>query len=101
MRSMEQDLITKMRGHLTSVISQWNSGYTATFKNSTGTEVTSAFSLYVNQFCKSYEELKWTKIGIPIGNQIGTPQPDYIEGKICKASFSVDDRKHESTSPSV
>ncbi len=82
-------LITKLRAHLTSVISQWNSGYASTFKTSTGTETTAAFSLYVNQFCKSYEELKWTKIGIPIGNQIGTPQPDYIEAKHAKQAFPL------------
>jgi len=83
------DLIIKMRGHVTSVISQWNSGYANTFKSSTGTEVTSAFSQFVNQFCKSYEELKWTKLGIPLGNQIGTPQPDYIETKRAKQAFPL------------
>ena len=83
------DLITKMRAHLNTVISQWNGDYATTFKSSTGTETTSAFSQFVNQFCKSYEELKWTKIGIPIGNQIGSPQPDYIETKYAKQAFPL------------
>jgi predicted lipoprotein len=83
------NLITKMRGHVTSVISQWNGGYANTFETSTGTEVTSAFSQFVNQFCKSYEELKWTKLGIPLGNQIGTPQPDYIETRRAKQAFPL------------
>ena len=83
------DLIVKMRGHLNTVIAAWNAGYTNTFKISTGTEVTSPFSLLVNQFCKSYEELKWTKIGTPIGSQTGSPMPDYIETKYAKRSFPL------------
>lgn len=82
------DLIAKMRQHVTSVINGWNNGYTSTFKNSTGTEATSAFSLLVNSFMKSYEECKWTKIGIPIGNQsAGEAMPQYIETRRAKISF--------------
>lgn len=84
------DLITKMRGHVTSVISAWNSGYLNTFKSSTGTETTSAFSQFVNQFVKSYEELKWTKVGIPIGKQtMAVQQPHYIETRRAEISFPL------------
>lgn len=82
------DLIAKMRQHVTAVVNGWNNGYTASFKSSTGTEATSAFSLLVNSFMKSYEECKWTKVGIPIGNQsAGAVMPQFIEARRAKISF--------------
>ncbi len=84
------DLIAKMRDHVTAVIAGWNSGYLSTFKSSTGTETTSAFSQFVNQYVKSYEELKWTKVGIPIGKQtLGVQQPLYLETRRGKISFPL------------
>ncbi|MES2589109.1 MAG: imelysin family protein [Bacteroidota bacterium] len=85
-----KELILKMKGHLQTVISKWNSSYLSTFVSSTGTESTSAFSIFVNEFVKSYEELKWTKIGIPLGKQsLGITQPYYIEAKYSKISFQL------------
>jgi len=84
------DLIAKMRDHVTAVISGWNNGYLNTFKSSTGTETTSAFSQFVNQYVKSYEELKWTKLGIPIGKQtLGVQQPQYLETRRSQLSFPL------------
>jgi predicted lipoprotein len=62
-------LIQKMKSEVTTVYNLWNTSYLVTFKTSTGTESTSAFSIFINSFVKSYEEAKWTKLGIPLGKQ--------------------------------
>lgn len=83
-------LIDKMKGHVSQVLNGWNSGYLSTFISSTGTETTSSFSMFVNEFVKSYEECKWTKIGIPIGKQtMGVQMPEYIEARYSKQSFEL------------
>jgi len=83
-------LIQKMKGEASAVYNQWNSSYLATFKTSTGTESTSAFSIFINSFIKSYEETKWTKLGIPLGKKIsGIQQPIYIETRLSQNSFDL------------
>lgn len=77
-----KDVLTKMKNEVSSVVSTWNSTYLSTFKTSTGTESSSSFSLFVNEYNKSYEITKWTKIGIPIGKQsLGIARPEYIEAR--------------------
>ena len=83
-------LITKMKNEVIAVYNLWNTSYLATFKASTGTESTSAFSIFINSFVKSYEETKWTKLGIPLGKQsLGIAQPIYIETRLSKISFEL------------
>ena len=83
-------LITKMKEEVNAVYNLWNSSYLATFRTSTGTESTSAFSIFINSFVKSYEEAKWTKIGIPLGKQnLGFQQPIYIEACLSKVGFDL------------
>ena len=83
-------LITKMKGEVNAVYNLWNTSYLTTFKASTGTESTSAFSIFINSFVKSYEEAKWTKIGIPLGKQsLGIQQPIYIESRLSKIGFDL------------
>jgi predicted lipoprotein len=81
-------LIQKMEQDVSSVVTSWKTSYTTTFKASTGTESTSSFSIYVNQYVKSYEQTKWTKLGIPLGKQsLGVHQPAYIEAR--KSTISI------------
>lgn len=83
------EIIQKMKNEVSSVLSNWNSTYLNTFKTSTGTESTSSFSLFVNEFNRSYEISKWTKIGIPIGKQsLGIARPEYIEAR--NSAYSID-----------
>lgn len=83
-------LITKMKGEVNAVYNLWNTSYLATFKTSTGTESTSAYSIFINSFVKSYEEAKWTKLGIPLGKQsLGIQQPIYIETRLSKIGFDL------------
>lgn len=83
-------LIAKMKGHVSQVLNGWNGGYLSTFISSTGTETTSSFSMFVNEFVKSYEECKWTKLGIPVGKQsMGVQMPEYMEARYSKQSFEL------------
>jgi uncharacterized protein len=83
-------LITKMKEEVNAVYNLWNTSYLVTFKTSTGTESTSAFSIFINSFVKSYEEAKWTKLGIPLGKQsLGIQQPFYIETRLSKIGFKL------------
>jgi predicted lipoprotein len=82
-------VITQMKTLLQSTISGWAT-YENTFITSTGTESTSAFSMYVNDYIKSYEECKWTKVGIPIGKQsLDVIQPNYIETPNAKITWKL------------
>lgn len=84
------DLITKMKDQTETVLNAWKSNYLATFVAATGTATTSSFPMMVNEFVKSYEECKWTKIGIPIGRQsLGGQMPEYIETRYSKQSFAL------------
>ncbi len=85
-----QALIDKVQSELNYVYNKWNSTYLDEFSNSTSTASTSAFSMFVNEFVKSYEETKWTKVGIPSGKQtLGFVQKNYIETRMSKNSLPV------------
>jgi len=84
------DVIDKIQSELSFVYNKWNNSYLEEFKNSTSTASSSAFSLFVNEFVKSYEETKWTKVGIPSGKQtLGIVQKNYIETRLSKKSLIV------------
>ncbi len=84
------DVIQKMKSEVTYVLNNWNSSYLATFKTSTGTESTSSFSLFVNEFNKTYELAKNAKLGIPIGKQsLGIQRPEFIEARISAISIDL------------
>lgn len=83
------DVIQKMKSEVAAVKSQWNS-YRATFIASTGTETTSSFSEYVNEFNRDYELAKNAKVGIPIGKQsLDIALPEYIEARYSGISFDL------------
>lgn len=83
-------VISKMKAEVQTVLNNWNSTYLATFKNSTGTESTSSFSLFVNEFNKTYELAKVAKVGIPIGKQsLGIQRPEYIEARMSAISLEL------------
>ena len=75
------DVIHKMKLEVDQVKNQWLT-FRSTFINSTGTESTSLFSIFINEFNKEYELCKNAKLGIPIGRQsLGIPQPNYLEAR--------------------
>jgi len=83
-------VISKMKTEIQNVVTNWNSSYLATFKTSTGTESTSSFSLFVNEFNKTYELAKTAKLGIPIGKQsLGIQRPEYIEARMSAISLDL------------
>ncbi len=84
------ELITKMKGEVSIVLTSWKNSYRSTFIASTGTESSSAFSLLINSFVKNYEDAKWAKLGIPLGKQtLDYIQPQYIEARYSKISFDL------------
>jgi len=84
------DVIQKIKSEITTTLNAWNGTYLSTFKSSTGTESTSAFSLLVNEFCKTYELAKNAKLGIPIGKQsLGIQRPEYIEARMSAISLDL------------
>ena len=84
------DVIRKIKSEVTNVVNSWNTTYLTTFKSSTGTESTSAFSLLINEFNKTYELAKNAKLGIPIGKQsLGIKRPEYIEARLSAISLDL------------
>ena len=82
-------VISQMKALLQNTISGWNT-YQNKFIASTGTESTSAFSMFVNDYIKAYEECKWTKVGIPLGKQsLDVVQPTYIETPRAKITWKL------------
>lgn len=82
------DVIAKLKSETTAVANAWTS-YAPTFKESTGTETTSGFSEFVNEFNRDYELAKVAKLGIPIGKQsLGIQIPEYLEAR--NSAISLD-----------
>jgi len=82
-------IISQMKTLFQNTLTGWKT-YQTTFIASTGTESTSAFSMFVNDFIKGYEECKWTKVGIPLGKQsLDIIQPNYIETPKAKLTWKL------------
>ena len=80
-------IIAKVKTETDAIVSAW-AAYAPTFKASTGTETTSAFSELVNEFNRDYETAKTAKLGVPIGKQsLGIQMPEYIEAR--NSGFSL------------
>lgn len=83
-------VINKMQNEIDAVLNAWTSAYAATFKNATGTETTSGFSLLINTFNQDFELAKNAKLGIPIGKQsLGIPQMNYEEAPFSNSSLML------------
>lgn len=81
------EVIAKVKSETDVIVSAW-AAYAPTFKASTGTETTSAFSELVNEFNRDYETAKAAKLGVPIGKQsLGIQMPEYIEAR--NSGFSL------------
>jgi len=63
--------------------------YVKTFKNNTGTKVSSSLSLLINSMIKSCDLIKTTKIGIPLGKSTGTIDPLSVESYYSKYSVNA------------
>jgi predicted lipoprotein len=78
------DLLEKITSETNYVVTNWST-YRATFIDGTGTSSTSPFSQLVNAFCKDYDLLKNSKIGIPLGKQsLGIQRLEYLEARYSK-----------------
>ena len=83
------DVIQKIKTETDLMVSAWSS-YRATFIASTGTETTSAFSEFVNEFNRDYELAKNAKLGIPFGKQsLGIQLPEYLEARYSRISLEL------------
>lgn len=83
------DVIAKIKSETDLVVAQWGS-YASTFNASTGTESTSAFSLFVNEYNRDFELAKNAKLGIPIGKQsLGIQLPEYLEARYSKIGLEL------------
>lgn len=81
------DLVADVKDQVGNVLSQWNGGYAADFKASTGTDVGSSTSLVVNELNRDLERIKHGSIGIPLGKQtFDQPLPEKAEGLYCGLS---------------
>ncbi|QHV96862.1 imelysin family protein [Spirosoma endbachense] len=83
-------LSAEMKNQATTVLNAWNSGYTTTFLNATGTDVGSSTGQLINQLVYDYEILKNYEIGIPAGVQsMGTPFPQKVQAYYAKLSVQL------------
>lgn len=76
-----RSLVDDVQGLLQSAVTGWGS-YRSTFIANTGTDVSSATSLIVNQFNLDLEQLKNVRIGIPLGKStLGQPVLANVESR--------------------
>ena len=75
------ELIQKMKSEVDKTVSSWET-YRTTFVDGTSNTSTSPFSLFVNNYIRDYEILKWTKLGYPLGANTGNVKnPAYLEAR--------------------
>lgn len=75
------ELIQKMKSEVDKTVTSWEN-YRATFVDGTSNASTSPFSLFVNNYIRDYEILKWTKLGYPLGANTGNVKdPTYLEAR--------------------
>ncbi|MVM31256.1 peptidase M75, Imelysin [Spirosoma sp. HMF4905] len=83
-------LSTELKTNITTVVNAWNSGYTATFLNATGTDVGSSTGQLVNQLDYDVDVFKNYEIGIPAGVQsMGTAYPEKVQAYYSKMSVQL------------
>ena len=70
-----------IQSRINAVLTEWESGYQATFISKTGTDVGSSTSQLYNEFVKSFEATKNLKVGLPLGKRPGqtTAEPQLVE----------------------
>jgi predicted lipoprotein len=76
------DVTTKLKANADAVVTDWNSGYRATYIANSGTSVTSAVNKTTNAFVKNMEkDIRTGKLGIPAGQfSGGIKYPEKVEG---------------------
>lgn len=75
------DVIDQMQSLTQTVLTDWTSGYKATFVSEVGNTATSALNKFSNDFVYYFEKgLRANKIGIPAGVFSTNPLPDKVEG---------------------
>ncbi|WP_444660196.1 imelysin family protein [Flavobacterium columnare] len=75
------DVIAKLKANADAVVTDWNSGYRATYIANSGTSVTSAVNKTTNLFVKNLEkDIRTGKLGIPAGVfSGGVKYPEKVE----------------------
>lgn len=74
-------VVDKMVSLFTTVYTDWNGGYKATFVSKTENSVSGSVNKMVNAFVYFYEkEVRTGKVGIPAGRFSTTPLPEKVEG---------------------
>jgi predicted lipoprotein len=63
-------LLLKMKTEVDKTVEEWKT-YRYTFIDGSSNSSTSPFSLFVNNYIRDYEVLKWTKLGYPLGANTG------------------------------
>ncbi|NDF59707.1 MAG: hypothetical protein EB100_01370 [Crocinitomicaceae bacterium] len=63
-------LLLKMKTEVDKTVTEWKT-YRSTFIDGSSNSSTSPFSLFVNNYIRDYEVLKWTKLGYPLGANTG------------------------------
>jgi uncharacterized protein len=71
------DVILKMKSDIDKTVSEWST-YRSSFIDGTSNASTSPFSLFVNNFIRDYEILKWTKLGYPLGANTGNVKNPFL-----------------------
>lgn len=75
------DVTQKMKNEVDKTVTSWNT-YRTAFVDGSSNASTSPFSLFVNNFIRDYEILKWTKLGYPLGANAGSAKnPAYLEAR--------------------
>jgi len=78
-----KDIISDLTTKINTVVDEWSSSYSSTFKKAQGNEVSSSISLMLNAFNLHFEkQVRDGKIGLPAGARSfsQTPFPDHVEG---------------------
>jgi predicted lipoprotein len=75
------DVILKLKSNATAVVTDWNSGYRASYVANNGTSVTSAVNKTTNAFVNNLEKaIRTGKLGIPAGQfSNGVKYPEKVE----------------------
>ena len=76
------EVVNRMDGLTTEVITEWEATYRNTFVANTSASATGSFNTLVNDYLFFYEKaLRAGKVGIPAGVFSGAPLPHTVEGR--------------------
>lgn len=90
-------IVSELKTKATSIVSQWNSSYRASFISSNGSDIGSSIGLLVNQLNQDFEITKNYRVGIPLGKKtLGIILPEKCEAYYSKKSLTLLKKQIES-----